>query len=380
MFGIYIRGCELPNEPTDPWSDELLRQTANNYPGVGADAGQPDSVRFLRGVARLVKKRLKLEAAVAGTPSVFLLCPAAPQTIDKELLTSYPMLDNGQTPVEGKLWIVGNPVVTAGRCMALGTLEDGELFELIVSSFEQGDVPAVIYDPRPAPAQIRYYPSGLRNEDDCEVFDIPTTERVALQDILEVVNHVCERQLVTPDGQSEMGKLWADPSHHLVASKAEQTIQMYLVSALNGAFPTCEIRFEQPDATGRLDIEVEESDYSGGFIRHAILELKVLRSYGSNGGHYSADYVRNWVAKGVDQAYSYRVKLRAAQSALCCFDMRTSHSDTSAFEEIAEKASALDVVIRWWGLFASSEAYRSYLSAYELSNPGAASTLLVVAT
>lgn len=354
----------MPNESGDPWSDQQLLQTATNYAGAGADADQPEGVRFLRGVAQLVKKRLKHQAEVAAAPAVFLLNPVEPQTIDKEMLTRHPMLDNGLTPVEGRLWLVG-PVVASGKCMTLGALEDSALFELVVSSLEQGNVPAVIYDPRPDPAQIRYYPVGLKDADTCEVFDIPTTEFVDLQGILEVVNRVCDKQLITPDAQSQVGKLWANADRHWVASDAELTIQMYLVTALWAALPTCIVRFEQPQATGRLDIEIEEPSYGqpGLVIRNALLELKVLRSLGSTGRRYTDADVRDWVAKGVDQAYSYRKERETRKSALCCFDMRKSHSDVSAFDEVAEKATRLDVVIRRWCLFASAETYRAYLGA-----------------
>ena len=300
---------------------------------------------------------------------MFLLCPAEPQTIDREMLKFHPMLDNGLTPVEGRLWLVG-PVVVSGKCMALGTLEDSALFELVVSSLQQGGVPAVIFDPRPDPVQIRYYPLGLQNSDTCEVIEVSTTELVDLQRILAVVDRVCEKQLVTPDAQSQVAKLWKDSTRHWVAKDAELTVQMYLVTALFAAFPTCVARFEQPQATGRLDIEIEEPDDSrpGYFIRHALLELKVLRTFRSTGRRVTDAEVREWVAEGVDQAYSYREEREALQSALCCFDMRKSHSDLSAFDEVAAKASVLDVTIRRWCLFASAADYRSFLSASAQSN------------
>ena len=295
------------------------------------------------------------------------------------MLTEHPMLDNGLTPVAGKLWLVG-PVVGSGKSMALETLEDSALFELVVSALGQGNVPAVIYDPRPNPAQIRYYPAGLKDVDNRKIFDIPTTERLDLQRILEVLNHTCERQLATPDAQSETGKLWADTDHHWVAAKAELIVQMYLVSALNGAFPTCIIRAEQSQVSGRLDIVVEEPDYAGNYVSHAVLELKVLRSFGSTGRRYTDNDMRAWIAKGVEQAYNYRIERGTLQSALCCFDMRTAHSGIPGFNEIAEEAGTLHVIIRWWRLFASSEAYRSHFAANAQSGQGNANPLLLIAT
>jgi hypothetical protein len=358
-----MQGCRLPNESADPWSDEHLLQTARDYGGAGADADQPEWVRFLRGVARLVKKRRQREAKVAARPAVFLLCPADPETVDREILESYPMLDNGLTPVEGRLWLVG-PVVLSGRCMALDPLEDSALFEFVVNSLKQGDAPAIIYDPRANPTQIRYYPTGLQNADVCDVIDV-LVALVDLERVLEVVGRVYEKQLVTPDAQNQVAKLWKDSRRYWVACKAELTIQLYLETALFAAFPTCVVRREQSQVTGRLDLEIEGPDYArpGHVIRYALLELKVIRSFNSTGAPVTEAQMRTWIDEGVDQAYSYRIERGSLTSALCCFDMRRSHTDVLAFEEVAEKAARLDVTIRRWCLFASAKAFRSFLSS-----------------
>jgi hypothetical protein len=248
--------------------------------------------------------------------------------------------------------------------MPLDTREDSALFEFVVKDLRQGDVPAVIYDPRADPMQIRYYPTGLQNADICDIIDISMTSPIGIRYILDVVDRVCEKQLATPDGQSQTGKLWEDPSRHWVARNAEHIIQMYLVTALFAAFPSCVVRSEQSQVTGRLDIEIEEPDPSrpAHVIRHAILELKVLRSFGSTGRVVTVTEVQEWVSKGIDQAYSYRIDRRSLQSSLCCFDMRKSHADISAFDEVADKANRLDVAVRRWCLYASAEEYRAFLA------------------
>jgi hypothetical protein len=363
MFGTSMPGCKLPSPLPDPWSDERLLQTVANYGGVGDDANQSDDVRFLRGVARLVKKRLRTVTEPAQTPAVFLLCPTEPLTVDRERLESYPMLDNGLTPVEGRLWLV-SPVVTRGKCLPLDVLDDSGLFEIVVSKLEQGAVPAVIYDPRTDPAQIRYYYEGMQDPDKCKVIDIPVAV-VDLQQVLDVVDRVYETRLVTPNAQSQVAKLWEDTDRYWVAKDAELTIQMYLETAFSVAFPTCTVRSEQSQVTGRLDIEIEESDSErpGYVIRHALLELKVLRSFGSTGAAVTNEQVRTWIDEGVDQAFSYRDERGTLQSALCCFDMRKSHTGIECFKEVAEKAKSLRVTIRVWNLFSSAKAYRAFRSS-----------------
>jgi hypothetical protein len=270
------------------------------------------------------------------------------------------MLDNGRTPVEGKLWLV-SAVVVAGNCMPLNTDEDDAMFELVISGLDRGAVPAVIYDPRVDPAQLRYYPAGLQEAENYTLVDIPM-ERVGIKQILEVADIVVTKLLITPIAQSQDAKLWEDASHYWVKSNAERTIQTYLKAGFCTAFPTLTIRDEQTQATGRLDIEIEEQDSArpGHVIRHAVLELKVLRSYGSTGISVSDSEIRTWITDGVDQAFAYREERQALQSALCCFDMRSSRAD-SCFEEVDDKARELEVTIRRWRLYASAREYRAAL-------------------
>ncbi len=360
MCGTSTRGCRLPSLLPDPWSDEQLLHTVGNYGGVGDDSDQPDTVRFLRGVARLVKKRLRGVREPAQAPAVFLLCPTEPQTVDNDVLEFHPMLDEGLIPVEGRLWLV-SPVVVSGKCMPLDALEDNEMFEVVVRQLKQGDVPAVIYDPRTNPAQIRYYRAGLQEADTCDVLNM-AAEFVDLQRVLAAVDRVYETMLITPDAQSQVGKLWQNARRYWPVEKAELTIQMYLETALCVAFPTCTIRREQSQVTGRLDIEIEESDSErpGYAIRHALLELKVLRSFGSTGVAVSEVQVRKWIDEGIDQAYTYREERGTLQSALFCFDMRKSQTTVSRFKELTDKATRLKVPIHVWGLFPSAKAYRAF--------------------
>jgi hypothetical protein len=340
-----------------------LRETISAYGGAGADADQPEAVRFLRGVAQVVRRRLRRGDEAALAPAVFLMCPMPPENLDKEAIEYHPMLDNGLTPVEGRIWLVG-PVVLSGKSLPLEASDDGAMFEVVIGSLDRGDVPAVIYDPRADPAQLRFYANGLRNADTCDVIDI-LMDVMDLKRILSVVDRACENHLVTPDAQDPVAKLWEDADRHWVKRDAELRIQMYLVTSFSAAFPTYKIRKEQPQTTGRLDIEIEEPDYvhSGHFIRHAVLELKVLRSFGDNGGVYTVAATKRWVAEGVEQAYAYRLDRKSLQSALFCFDMRKSHDDASAFTEVEEKARNLDVTVRHWLLYASAKEYRADISA-----------------
>ncbi len=111
---------------------------------------------------------------------------------------------------------------------------------------------------------------------------------------------------------------------------------------------------------GRLDLEIDEKSLNGtSVIRHAILELKVLRSYGSTGKQVTDKYTLEWVEKGVAQAYTYREDRSALASALCCFDMRLNNTGEKCFSHVLDLASRLKVELKLWYIYATSEKYRN---------------------
>ncbi len=99
------------------WSDDELRSTIKSNFGVGSDAGLALELRFRAGVARLIRRRLDhLGDAAPGTPSVFFLLPAGPP-VSYDLEWS-PMLDNGVSALDGRLWFVG-PEPASGKALVL---------------------------------------------------------------------------------------------------------------------------------------------------------------------------------------------------------------------------------------------------------------------
>ncbi|MEU8010388.1 hypothetical protein [Micromonospora parva] len=341
------------------FSDDQLLATALAFRGAGDDAGQPESVRFLRGVSRLIKKRMMDSESNQDAPAVFLLRPAPPGEKDT---TFHPMLDNGLTEIAGQLWLVG-PVVTSGSSVPFTYTTDADIFNLVIDKMELGGVAAVIYDPRVKPAEVRYYPNGLSDFDCCEVVPIVAGD-VDLNSVFAVIDRVHQMKLVTPNAQSETGKLWKNANKHQASDKAELTVQMYLETALLSRFTTCTVNCEQPQVSGRLDIEIVEPDPTkeNGIIRHVLLELKVLRS-SSGASSVSQASVNTWINEGVDQAYAYREERKTRDSALCCFDMRKKHDGDACFDIVRAKADRLRVSLRVWPVFPSAKAYRAHVSA-----------------
>lgn len=354
---------DTDQEALGSWENANLELTARIDAGVGADDAVPREVRFVANVAKLIRRRLaQTEASTEpNTPGIFLFCPDPPAVIPSP--TRVPMLDNGLTAICGRIWFV-SAGPGSGRYVDYNANSDEELFNLVSSTYGLKTTHAVVFDPRTAVPEVRYYPRGLDDPDKYHIVSI-STEEIDLDRVLTVVQAVYKTNLVTPDGQPKEGKLWRDQEKWRPSSKAEAIIQLYLVAALAGAFPVCTIRHEQFMPEGRLDIEIEQSDPidRGKTTRHAILELKVLRSFTKSGNIVTDNETLERIKLGVEQAAAYRDSKNAKWSALFCFDMRKKESAQTCFNHVADLATSLRVSLRCWYLYATSELYRHAIAS-----------------
>jgi hypothetical protein len=354
--------------PVPGWHDEDLAATAQQNLGAGADAGLPAEVRFRAGVTRVVRRWMgRAKPNKHTTPAVFFLCPRPPAAVDVAELVFVPMLDNGLTDVDGHLWFVG-PVAAQGRGLALTEWSDESIFAFATNVLAVGDVPAVLVETRTDSLEARYYPRGLANPDEYELLRLRAA-MITLDDICRTIGALHANQLVTPEGHYEFGKLWLKPQAHWPQRTVERRIQMYVHSALQGYFNNCVVRAEQDETTGRLDLEIEEQDLDdpSTVVRHALLELKVLKSFGSSGRKYSAKEAKDWIREGVVQAAAYRESRKARLAVLCCFDMRVDVEEESTFRGVKTLASRRKVALRAWALFPSAKAYQRHLSRQTLT-------------
>lgn len=347
------------------WAGADFAATARANFGIGADAGLPPDVRFLAGVAKLIRRRIAESGAEAdpSRPAVFLLEPnARPHKADAPP-KRVPMLDNGLTSVTGRLWFV-NPVVVSGKYIELEETDDDTLFAIVTDTLGLGQVPAIVFDPRTTIPTVRFYPDGLSDPENCKAVVISGAD-VSLQQIYEAIDTVYQHCLVTPEAQARAGKLWEDGRKWWPSHEAEDVIQLYLRAGLTTAFPTCTVRHEQTAVPGRLDLEIEQSDPldRGKFTRHAVLELKILRSFRSSGTTVSDTETLNWIASGVRQAASYRDERGALAASLCCFDMRKEHTGEKCFGHVEELATKLVVGLKHWFVFGTSAQYRDFSTA-----------------
>ncbi len=348
-----------------PWADADLAKTARMDAGVGVDEGLPSKVRFVSNVAKLIRRRgAQPDAGGDPTrPAIFLLQPSPRQLELGAEPKREPMLNNAQTPVNGRIWFV-SAVVVSGRYIDFEATDDDAMFTLITDDMGKGAVPTIIFDPRLPMPEARYYPSGLDEPELCEIISVTSTD-VTLDRVLEAIEGTYKDDMITPEQQTKPGKLWHNQGKWWPKRDAEDLIQMYLKIGLNRAFRTCDVRHEKVIAEGRLDLIIEERHPIDREIvtNHAVLELKVLRSYGEGGANYTEEYNLDWIKKGVKQAFSYRKGKGAKWSALCCFDMRKSDTGEACFEHVRDMAKGLKVHLKRWFLYAKSEYLRDALAS-----------------
>lgn len=346
------------------WSNADFRATALQNAGIGVDADLPPAVRFVSGVAKLVRRRMAQHEAKADPVrlAIFLLEPNAQSHKPNLKPKRIPMLDTALTVLSGRLWFV-SPAVSSGKYVDLENLDDDALFSIVTDDLQLGDVPAIIFDPRPRIPLARFYPRGLNELDGVVALDVANAD-VTFDRIFAAIDLVYRQCLITPELQEPGANLWNNnlkwwPVHH-----AEHLLQQVLRAGLATSFPTCNIRFEQTLATGRFDILIEESQASdrSQVTMHAILELKVLRSFGKSGSKVSIRKTNEWIESGVRQAASYRKERAARLCALCCFDMRQEYTAEKCFDHVRQLATDLAVALRVWFIHATSEHYRRLLT------------------
>lgn len=339
-----------------PWSDADLVATARSHTGIGADHELLPSLRFRRNVAKLLKRRHLVEDARRDSLAVFILSPHPP---DRVTHVRIPMLDNGRTEVVGRIWFVNEAVRTGSYTENIPD-DDALLFDMICTQIGLGDRPTIVFDPRLASPEIRFYPAGLSDGDQCMVHPISDTE-VSPDTINRVVQRIYETSFITPDAEVPGGpSVWQDSRRFRPSRNAEAVIQAHLKTGLKAHFFDCEVRPEQPTKAGRLDLEIERPDPNDyfTFTRLAVIELKVLRSYRYNGRAARPAAILRWIAKGVGQVVAYRRERPARLGFLMCFDMRDADTGEQCFSHVSSLARDQSVFLARWFLYNTSEAYR----------------------
>ena len=354
MSLTYIGECTVSAD-LGPWADTDFAATARSHTGIGVDQDLPKELRFRRNVAKLIKRRNMVGNARRDSLAVFILSPHPPKVVTDPRI---PMLDNGLTEIVGRIWFV-NEAVRTGHYID-NIFNDTELFDTVTTEIALGDRPTIVFDPRLPNPEIRFYPNGMSDEDNCVVHAISDTE-VTYDTINQVVDSVYKNSFQTPDANVPGSpSVWQNSQKYWPSRSAEAIIQSHLKTGLAAYFFDCDIRYEQSSSVGRLDLEIERSDPNDYFSisRLAVIELKVLRSFRYNGRATRNGAIMRWITKGVGQVIAYQSARHTQMGFLMCFDMRDTDTGEHCFSHVLMLAQKHGVSLIRRFLYNSSDALR----------------------
>lgn len=340
------------------WATDQAALAGTPLSGRGNDADAPNLVRFRRNVFGVVRKRELRPDAEFDDLGVFFLANAAWLECAPDSASRNPFLNTGNIPLTKQVHAVNE--VVAGRSIPFtGNPEDLPDF---LKDLRADTMPTVVYISRRGGfSTLSWYPKGLADESDQEVFDVTEAEPT-VEHITKAIDSVHNGQLMTPDQLSKEEDVWVDSSKGWAHENAEARVQRAVRIGLLGRFPQpYRVLMEQPDKQGRTDIEILEDMQDRHEVKHhAVLELKVLREKGSTGNPYSATAIDKHMDDGVNQAHSYGEGRNFEERMLCCFDMRATNAGSDVvFAPLREKANQLRVHLRHWFLYRSSEHFRA---------------------
>lgn len=324
----------------------------------------PPELRFQVYVSRTIRAREhQADAETAGAAAFILVTPQ--QQEELRVGRSFK-----RTVHMGRVRLVGRVHFMTPRA-ATSAFEEyagdaNGVFERI-AELQCDHLPTMVYDPGAGKTRLSYYPKGTRTDDGMIEVDLdvgPVTEA----EIQSVIDAVYRTELCTPDNSGPT-KVWQNAGKGYPIEEAERTVQQFLRVGLAARFHWCTIRAEQAGKLGRTDLEVVDNRTGevGSVTHHALLELKVLRSYSHSGSVYAAAATDEAVSKGVNQAHSYGKDNNTLLRMLCCFDMRSDDvGDTTTFAQVQTEAATLYVSLKRWYLYRSSEHMRDALAQREL--------------
>lgn len=355
------------NAPLDLGAWQADRQLLAVAPrSMYGDVDQlPESVRFQVYVSRLVQLRERqTDAEAAGAAAFVLVTPTQQQALKAEGRKLDRTVHSGQVRLAGRVHFM---TYRAQSSVYEEHTGDANAVYDRIAELQCDKLPTLVYLPSDGESTLSYYPQGTYTDDGMVKVELsagPVTEA----EILIAIDAVYRNQLCTPDNCSP-NKVWQDASKCRPVKEAERTVQQFVQSGLAARFHWCTILAEQPGKLGRTDLEVvdDRNGEPGTITHHALIEMKVLRSFGSTGNEYAAASNDDAIVKGLNQANSYGTAKNSLLRMLCCFDMRSKDvGDVATFSHVHADAQTLGVGLRRWYLYRSSDDMREALAKRQL--------------
>lgn len=342
------------------WQGDRAQLTTARRPSYGDIDDLPPELRFQVYVTRVIKAReRRVGAETTGAAAFILVTPE-----QQESLKAGRVFD--RTVHTGRVRLAGRVHFMTYRA-ASSTFEEyagdaNGLFDR-VAELQCDRLPTLVYDPSAGQSTLTYYPRGTHTDEGVSEVRLDAGP-ISAAEILSVIEAVYRTELCTPDNSGPT-KIWKNASKGHPSEEAERTVQQFLRVGLAGRFHWCTIRAEQSGKLGRTDLEVvdDRTGEAGIITHHALLELKVLRSFSHSGAPYPASATDEAISKGLNQAHSYGLANNSLLRMLCCFDMRTDDvGETATFAQVQADATTLCVCLRRWYMYRSSEHMRDAIA------------------
>jgi len=348
----------MPEDNLGAWTGDSLEETVESYEGTAYYDGLDDSTRFMHGVAKMIRRRLAKNGAEneKAYPAIFIL-GTPPENLMK-IMKAAPRLDSGMDKLSGYVWFLSREP-RSGRGFVPDFASDEALFNYVISTLKAGEMPSVIFDAKESVRTVRFYAQGMKHMDDCQILSIDGAD-INPNSVHCAIDNIYDKRLVTAEAGAHNIQLWKDKDKHYPIERPEAEIQSHIVTGLASKWVGLKIKEEQTGVSGRYDISITEQIplEPSKWIEHALLELKVIKTFKSTGKKHTESENRTWLKDGLDQAYCYRKENGSKFAALCCFDMQKENNGESCFNHINEEAKKLLVLLWHWYIYAKSKKYR----------------------
>jgi len=364
--GTGVASAVVAATDTNPFgglSEAEARSLAASYAANVAELAAPEFSIALESVARAVAQRMDNVAyATEKKRLAFFFITDRPRVVAERIgAIDEPIIDNGTKALCGWILVTGANCRSGYSCELTGTTT-GELFKEVIEKGIGTEI-ALVFDPNATDKELRYYPKGVAAPTVVQRFSFRTmTFTMSMLD--SVLKRLHDESLLTPDAAKGLG-IWHDAAKYRPIKDAEARFQGLVRLTLSVAFDRglFSVWWEVPGTQGRCDLFITSRDANdtGHFTAHAVLELKVLRSFSSGGSQVPKYANTAAIKKGVSQAQGYRRDKHALNAMLCCFDMRTpSQSDgDKCFNSVRATANKHGVHLRSYRLYASPDDLRA---------------------
>lgn len=347
------------------WEEDRAQLASAPVTGIGLYADQPAFLDFKVLTLQLMTNLAKDKSFDANDgPVYFVLADGDLFGAVRSLATSVALLRIRPINYFGRLWFVPRNL-GHGFAIETGAKPPDDVFEQICN-LGGGERPCIVVDPyKPELAMV--YADGVSRPEAGETVDLSdmTVNAASIDEALDGLY-----SLIRSPDQSTERPLWHVARKWQPVKEAEKAVQHEVTRALAGRFGRfLDVRSEQPSSIGRTDLELIQFRGLpfGQNIRHALIELKVLRSFGSTGKEVSDRLIRRHISQGVRQASSYGDASNSKIRMLCCYDMRKA-DNSETLKDFEQPAKERNVLLRRYFLHNSSETLRQALDEVKVAN------------